>query len=1218
MTQVNNFDLLDSPLEGTNLIEASAGTGKTYAITGLFLRLVLEKNLSVNEILVVTFTEAATEELKDRIRTKLRQAIQAFQRLNNSTSSSEDAFLDDLAKRNRDPKTALARLREALRAFDQAAIFTIHGFSRRVLHDNAFESGSLFDTELVTEQENLKQEIVDDFWRIHFYQASPLFVNFAIHEKFGPDGLLSLLRGRVAQPYLKIIPQPGIPDTSRQEKNFRASFDEVCNAWQSVRADVEKILSTDEGLNRVKYGKAKIPFWIQAMGHYVVSRGHNPVLFKGFLKFTTSELKVSMKKDRTPPAHPFFELCERLKQGQETLESVFRERLLGLKAALFHYVENELEKRKEEKNVQSFDDLLLKLHRALEGKGGQDLAKAIRKKFRTALIDEFQDTDPVQYAIFKKVFGAKESTLFLIGDPKQAIYSFRGADIFAYMKAKQDVTFQHTLGENWRSDPGLITAINTVFAGKELPFVYEEIPFHPAAPAPKKAPEPLRFEEKTESPFQLWFFEADKVSDSGKPVSKTLAKQLIPEAVAVEISRLLALGRKNRALLGKRPLMEGDIAVLVRTNVEARLMQDALAALGIPGVLYSTGNLFDSHEALEMEKILFAIYEPKNERRIRAALTTDMMGLTGEVLDDLEKNETGWEERLVRFRLYHDLWNERGFVRMFRYLLLQEDVLPRIMSLADGERRNTNVLHLAEVLNHTSVQKKLGMAEILKWLSEQRDESTPRLEEHQLRLESDEKAVKLVTIHKSKGLEYPVVFCPFSWGGSKIKKSEEPFLFHDESQNRTPTLDLGSEDRDENRAFAEKELLAENLRLLYVALTRAKNRCYFVWGRFNDGETSAPAYLFHQRGSWQEGNVVEATAERFGGLTDEAVLEDLKAAATGSGGTICLSGIPAGKGGAIAPVPGKKVSLNCREFSGDIDREWRISSFSSLISGIPHTDETADRDAIIFPEAQDQENLEEPVIQERHSDIFSFPRGAKTGTFLHDIFEHLDFTLKEPAVMKDLVAGKLKEYGFEHHWLGTICEMITNVLRTPLDPGSEELRLSLIEDKDRLNELEFYFPLKTISPGRLRKIFQKNAGPRLPEDIPESIGRIQFAPTRGFMRGFMDLVFRWRDRFYLVDWKSNFLGDRTEDYNMKALASTMRKDFYFLQYTIYILALDQYLRLRLEGYSYEKHFGGVYYIFLRGVDPEMGSQFGIYRDLPEPELIEALREGLIVHKTEGT
>jgi exodeoxyribonuclease V beta subunit len=835
MTKVNNFDLLNSPLKGTNLIEASAGTGKTYAITGLFLRLILEKRLSVNEILVVTFTEAATDELKDRIRNKLRRAMEAF-----SGGLCEDALLNDLVKRNKDTKTALALLREALRDFDKAAIFTIHGFSRRVLHENAFESGCLFDTELVTEQENLKREIVDDFWRRNFYHASPLFVNYAIHKKFSPDNLLSLLQGNLARPYLVIIPRTVIPDTSGREEEFRASFDDVCNAWESARADVENILGTHEGLNRVKYGKAKIPVWIEAMDRYLASGVNNPLLFNAFLKFTAGELKVSVKQDRTPPAHPFFELCESLLQRQKELEKVFEKRLLGLKAVLFHYAEDELAKRKEEKNVQSFDDLLLKLHRALKEKGGEYLANAMRKKFRAALIDEFQDTDPVQYAIFKKVFGTKESTLFLIGDPKQAIYGFRGADIFAYMKAKEDVAFQHTLSENWRSDPLLIAAINAVFNGKERPFVYDEIPFKPAVPAPKKDPEKLELNGKIEPPFQIWFLEANKVTNSGKPISKSLAGQLIPGAVASEISRLLALGRKGLALLGEKPVTEGDIAVLVRTNAQARLVQEALAGLNIPGVLFSTGNLFDSHEALEMERVLLAVSDPKNERHIRAALTTDMMGLKGEDLDVLMDDETGWEEWVAKFRMYHDLWDERGFIRMFRYLLLQEEVLPRLMSLKDGERRNTNLLHLTEVLQQTSIEKKLGMTETLKWLSEQRDEGTPRLDEHQLRLESDENAVKLVTVHKSKGLEYPVVFCPFSWDGSRIKKSDEPFLFHNEARDRTPTLDLGSEERDENRAFAEKELLAENLRLLYVALTRAKNRCYLVWGRFNQAEISAP------------------------------------------------------------------------------------------------------------------------------------------------------------------------------------------------------------------------------------------------------------------------------------------------------------------------------------------------------------------------------------------
>ena len=1207
MTQINNFDLLNSPLKGTNLIEASAGTGKTYAITGLFLRLILEKKLSVDEILVVTFTEAATDELKHRIRNKLRSAMEAF-----SGGSSEDALLNDLVKRNRDTKNGLSLLREALRDFDKAAIFTIHGFSRRVLHENAFESGCLFDTELVTEQEDLKREIVDDFWRNHFYKASPLFVNYAIHKKFNPNGLISILRGRLARPYMKIIPQVEIPDTSGSEKEFRVCFDDVSNAWESARVEVKNILATHEGLNRVKYGKAKIPVWIEAMDRYLASGVNNPLLFSDFYKFTAGELEVSVKKGHTPPSHPFFELCERLKKRHEGLERVFEERLLGLKAALFHYAEDELIKRKEEKNVQSFDDLLLKLYWALEEKGGDYLAHAMRRKFRAALIDEFQDTDPVQYAIFKKVFGTKERTLFLIGDPKQAIYGFRGADIFAYMKAKQDVAFQHTLTENWRSDPGLIAATNAVFDGKELPFVYGEIPFYPATPAPEKDQEKLELNGKIEPPFQIWFLEAKKVVNSGKPISKALAGQLIPGAVASEISRLLALGRKGLARLGKKSLTEGDVAVLVRTNAQARLVQEALAELNIPGVLFSTGNLFDSHEALEMERVLLAVSDPKNERHIRAALTTDMMGLRGEDLDVLMNDETGWEEWIARFRMYHDLWNERGFVRMFRYLLLREEVLPRLMSKKDGERRNTNLLHLTEVMQQTSIEKKFGMTESLKWLSEQRDENTPRLDEHQLRLESDENAVKLVTVHKSKGLEYPVVFCPFSWDGSKIKKSEAPFLFHNEARDRIPTLDLGSEERDKNRAFAEKELLAENLRLLYVALTRAKNRCYLIWGRFNQAGTSAPAYLLHQPESFDKGNVVQAIAESFNSLTDETVKEGLKDAVSKAKGTITLSEMPGGQvGETYTPLPGEKAALSCREFSGDIDRLWRISSFSSLTSGRTHLDETADRDAIIFPDGRDQEDVEEPVIGERPLNIFSFPKGTKPGSFMHDLLEHLDFTAKKTSVMKKLVADKLNEYGFESHWLDTICDMVTNVISTPLDSAQEGPVLSSIGDEDRLNELEFYFPLETVNPEKLKKIFQAHPVSPLVKDFPETIGRLQFAPTKGFMRGFMDLVFLWHGRYYLLDWKSNFLGDSPKDYNQEAMASAMKRECYILQYTIYTLALDRYLRLRMPEYSYEKHFGGVYYIFLRGVNPEMGSGFGIYRDVPSPELIQGLRKGLM-------
>jgi exodeoxyribonuclease V beta subunit len=825
-----------------------------------------------------------------------------------------------------------------------------------------------------------------------------------------------------------------------------------------------------------------------------------------------------------------------------------------------------------------------------------------------------------------KVFGSKKSTLFLIGDPKQAIYSFRGADIFAYMDAARDVESRFTLGENWRSEPDLIAAINTIFTKVDHPFVYKEIPFQSVAPAVNKGSESLIIDNKKESALHLWFLDANKITKSDKAITKTQARELISKAVADEISRLISLGRSDRALLGKNPLREGDIAVLVRTHHEAHTMQKALAALTIPSVLYTTENLFDSHEALEMERVMAGISEPNNDGLLKAALTTDMMGIKGEELDDLIQDEAGWEEWLVKFRHYHDLWGNHGFIQMFRHLLIQEKVLTRLMPLPDGERRNTNVLHLAEVLHQTSIERRLCMAGLLKWLSEQRDPNTPRLDEHQLRLESDENAVKLATIHKSKGLEYPVVFCPFGWAGSKIKKNNNPFTFHDSLNHMRLTLDLGSPAMDENRVCAKKEELAENLRLLYVALTRARSRCYFVWGRFRDAETSAPAYLFHQQGSRKGENVVQSAEERLKSLSDEDMRAELKILVDTSDGIIRLSEMPIDEGEKYSPLPDKKAVLSSRTFSGNIDREWHISSFTSLVSGQHYGEELADHDAITLPyrhlpdralteaggpHAYSQKDFEEPVIDQEPSSIFSFPRGTKAGTCLHDIFEHLDFVQKDPSVIKKLVSNKLIEYGFELMWQETLYNMIRKVLSVPLEPERSDFTLSHIRCHDRVNELEFYFPLKSISTKKLHTIFAKYAGPELSKDFPKRIERLDFTPVRGFMRGFIDMVFQFQGQFYLVDWKSNLLGSGLEYYDQKCLAKAMKDEFYSIQCYIYTVALNQYLRLRLPGYTYETHFGGALYIFLRGVDPNKGTEFGIYRERPSEKFINKLSSNLM-------
>ncbi len=692
MPTIPEFDLVRSPVAGKCLIEASAGTGKTFTITGLFLRLLLERDLAIDKILVVTFTEAATNELKGRIRELLMQAKEDFPK-----QRSENEFLDQYIRKYPDADKAVERLGDAIRDFDEAAISTIHAFCNKVLQEHAFESGGLFDPELVTEQTELLREVVEDFWRKHLYGGSKLFISYAIN-KINPDSLFQLLAGKVGLAYLEIIPKAVHSDCSVQEARFGDSFQEIRTLWPSHKDEVSRILHEDRGLNRQRYNKASIPGWIRAMDTLTVSEEPSPFLFKGFDRFTSSTINNGTKQGFTPPSNPFFEVCETHFENQKELDNAYMERLISLKRDLFKYAREELNRRKLEKNINFFDDLLLNLHSALVEEG-EELSSTVRSKYTAALIDEFQDTDPVQYEIFKKIFDHKDSILFLIGDPKQAIYGFRGADVFAYMRAKREVTMRYTLSKNYRSDPALISSINKMFEHTGRPFVYEEIPYHTASSPETAEREVLTVAGESDAPMRIWFVDASRHSESAKPLIRQTSHELITKAVAAEIARMLMLGGEKKALLGERPLEEKDIAVLVRTNDEARQMQHELMAVHVHSVLYSAANLFQSQEALEMERILTAVAEPKREKFLRAALATEIIGVNGEDLLGFTENESRLEAWFDRFTSYRRIWQDRGFMRMFKSMLGEEELLDRLMSFPDGERRITNLLHVAEALH---------------------------------------------------------------------------------------------------------------------------------------------------------------------------------------------------------------------------------------------------------------------------------------------------------------------------------------------------------------------------------------------------------------------------------------------------------------------------------------------------------------------------------------
>jgi exodeoxyribonuclease V beta subunit len=1186
------FNLFNSALTGINLIAASAGTGKTYTIAHVFTRLVVEKKIPVNKILVVTFTDAATKELRDRIRARLRETLTAMQR-NTSDDVNIAQFNERYPQNSTEKEEAMKRLDDALRGFDEAGIFTIHSFCRQMLQDHAFESGILFDTQLEKNIAPLLRECVEDFWRQQLYHASPLLIQYVQQAYKNPFELLkNFLQNErlLTQPRLEITPKLKLCDTQADETAYLQAFHATKTLWATARPEIEDLLNAQESLNGNSYRKSSFPNWFNELSIYF---NNQPSLTipDVFQKFTSSFLNSKVKKGKNPPEHPFFDSCEFLFNAYTRLTECFENQLLALKYALLKQAKKELQTKKQQLNIQSFDDLLNNLYKALQSDKGESLGQLMRNKYYAVLIDEFQDTDPVQYEIFHRVYSNCDNPiLFFIGDPKQAIYSFRGADIFAYLNACDTAENHYTLSVNRRSEAGLIDAVNQIFSANSNPFVFKEIPFNPAkAPTDKK--NHLTFAGEACEPLVFWeLSEATRVKDE--------LQSAIAQAVAAEIVSLLNPNKK--VYLGEKTLTGGDIAILVRTNQQARVMQKTLGKYRIPCVLYSQESLFASHEIKEIERILLAIAFPQQEAHVRAALATELLGVTAETLYSLMHNEAQWQQRIKLFQDYHSAWETQGFIQMFRKLLLQEQITKRLLAYPDGERRLTNVLHAGEVLQQTAVAEKFSISALCNWLAAQRNEAETSSDEHQLRLESDEKLVKIVTIHKSKGLEYPIVFCPYSWEMNlpSLTHKNSSILFHDTANDNVPTLNLAG-DNIEHRKDKAREELAESLRLFYVAVTRAKNRCYLVWGAFKEAENSPLGHLLHD-------SAIEGIARKLAGeksdkddsssLNSSLIHNNLVSLVENSQNTIALQ---------ILPEPSsyyRKLveitpNLAARDFTGKIPQAWKISSFSALAH-------QASIEASERPDYDENPVLRPQSLPENLSaipSIFSFPKGARAGTFLHEVFEKLDFTAPDANKLPEL----LKKYNYPaEQWEMMLWKWLQIVLNAPLLGKFGNLVLADLSRETRLNELEFFYPLRPIDSQGLSKIFQQYHLPTPLLDLP--LERLTFKPVQGFMKGFIDMVCCWEGRYYLVDYKSTFLGHHPEDYAPPHLAQVMIREHYVWQYHLYAVALHRYLSHRIPNYDYEQHFGGIYYLFLRGIQADSQENYGVFYDLPQPELIQAL------------
>ena len=1037
-------------------------------------------------------------------------------------------------------RDAQARLRLAIESFDEAAIFTIHGFCQRALGETAFAAGQPFERELIADQGELVAAVARDAWRRTLADASPNWAKWLVERVQGPDGLAQRVRSHLGRIDARLV-APDETDRQAVEQAFGMALTTVRHYWQ---ADARAILDWLAGakLHQGSYGPKKMQPRIAAFERWLAN---DPVLLplpKDCDHFGLAKITQKTNQGGQLPTHPFFAAVDDLLAAAAQLEQAYDNGLHRLVRDFLTTARTELAERKRRTGQQTYDDLLVDLAQALDGPAGEKLAADLRVRYRIALVDEFQDTDPLQLKIFLRVFS---EALIFVGDPKQAIYGFRGADVFAYLAARARADSGYALLDNRRSDAALLTAVNALFE-RPLPFLIEDMTYEPARPAMMER-KVCRIDDDA-APLTLWTMPPPT---DAKSFTKEAAQSMAAEAVAADIARLLRLSTTGGATLGDRPLIGGDIAVLVRRHREGDAVRAALARHGIACVSGGGGSIWHSEEAEDLERLLLAVAAPTREGLVRAALATVLLGADATQLAAWAADDTAWSQQLNRF---HDdllLFRERGFMAMWRRLLRREGVVARLLARPDGERRLTNYRHLAELLQAAEQETALDIDGLARHIARQRD--VPEGEENQLRLESDAQLVRIVTLHAAKGLQYPVVYCPFLWLGPEDRK-DWPVFAHDAGQ----CLDFGSVRIDALRVAAAREAAAEELRLAYVALTRAEHRCIVAWGKVNDFARSPLAWLLFGPREVVAGDPLAWLADRVKASDETALTDELQTLASGLAGAIKLLPLP---GDGAAPVSSAMVAsdLAPRIFTGRIPAPWHVQSFSSLAARLAEEADTADRDAVVPQSA---------VLPElTFASIHAFPRGTRAGSCLHALFERIDFQQRVPVGPQ--AAAVLAEFGYPPEWRPVLERLVADVLATPLNATG--LRLNEIARGERLVELEFAFPLGSAANG---------------------------INGAGYMKGFIDLVFRHAGRWYIVNWKSNWL----EDYGPEGLDAAMRQHRYDLQLRIYAAALKRALACREPGRDWEESFGGVFYLFLRGMAP--GTTHGIHFSRPSIDEID--------------
>ena len=1192
---------LDFPLHGSRLIEASAGTGKTWTIAALYLRLVLghggahgfRRALLPPEILVMTFTRAATRELSNRVRERLVQAARHFR----GESDDADPFLEELAAGYADEVergVAAHRLMMAAETMDEAAIFTIDAWCQRMLREHAFDSGSLFDEELVGDESALLEDATHDYWRQQVYplgerELAVLLDCFedvgalgsAVRELVERAARLEADAGEALGPLIQRLERRRLQELAALKEGWPEKIARMRD-WMLGHWDADP--SCFKG-NLVK--RETVETWFAALERWAREPSlHAPALNDtAWGRLNVEGIRKACKKGFEPAIPDEFDAVAALRAALDAIEPL-RHALLRHAAASIAARIEELKRR----NRQfGFADMLARLQAALEGGNGEALRRRIVEQYPVAMVDEFQDTSPAQYRIFDLLYRVADNDpergLFLIGDPKQSIYGFRGADIHSYLAARRATAGRHyQLGTNYRSARRLVAAVNQMFlhaeggAGK-AGYAAGAFRFRKGEdnPLPFEAVDAAGRREQlvgVDGPLQALAVNAGP----GAFANKRAYLAFFAHHCAEHIVRLL--DDEHAGFRGPdgsfQRLVPADIAVLVRDRNEAAAVRRALMRRAVRSVYLSDkDSVLASPEAADVLRWLKAVASPLDGGLARAAFASATCALPLAELARLASDEQAWEQRVEQLKALHVAWQRQGVLAMLRRFIHELGLPAKLLATQGGERSLTNLLHLAELLQEASRELD-GEQALIRWFGEQMDEEGAD-DELVLRLESDAELVKVVTVYKSKGLEYPLVYLPYAASARKTTTRNRSFFeFVDEEGERR--IDLGLS-KDAQQAV-DRQRLDEDLRLLYVALTRAR---HFLWlgVAAKAGQTS----LHDSALGWLlgEGREIapEALAQHWEALRGDAEGIELLTLEEPDGCTVLQRAD-------VRPELGEAA-----RFDAGFEKNWGVGSFTSLT-----------RHTVAAPTRPQEENLMEEaepgtVEQPRAEDApwHRFPRGSTPGNFLHEQLEWMaqeGFDQVDDPEFTERLAQRIRRAGWGNR-LEDALAWLKTVALTRLPP----VGAALAGIAAPLPEMEFWFPSRRLDVAALDRLCRA----RLLGNTPRPV--LPERQLHGMLKGFTDLVFEHEGRFWVLDYKSNALGQGDAAYTRAAMAAGMAAHRYDIQGAIYLLALHRLLRARLGAeYAPERQLGGAVFLFLRGIANP--ATHGCYLIEPDLELLDGL------------